>query len=205
VSSAPAPGGKLLALRRAPTADSELSDEALLAACAAGEPAALGVLFDRHQQPLHRFLQRMLIRDPSAVDDLVQQTFLEVWRSSPRYRPLASVRTWMMAIASNLVRHRYRAESRREHALTGLAAVAGLAAATRRPDDAAAQRQLLGQLGDALQQLPHELREVFVLCEIEEVPGVEVARALGLREGTVWRRLHDARKRLRAALQGGAR
>jgi RNA polymerase sigma-70 factor (ECF subfamily) len=73
------------------------------------------------------------------------------------------------------------------------------------PDDDAMRRQMVDRLGAALETLSHDLREVFVLCEIEEVPGVDVARALGLREGTVWRRLHDARKALRLALEGGRR
>lgn len=195
----------MIPLRRPPTSDSELTDEALVAACATGDPAALGVLFDRHQQALLRFLHRMLPGDGASAEDLVQLTFLEVWRASARFRPIASVRTWLFAIASNVVRHRYRAESRRRDAMSRLSAVAELGAPAHRPDDAVAHRQAVAQLGRALEALPHELREIFVLCEIEEVPGVEVARALRLREGTVWRRLHDARKRLRACLQGAAR
>jgi DNA-directed RNA polymerase specialized sigma24 family protein len=40
----------------------------------------------------------------------------------------------------------------------------------------------------------------FVLCDLEEIPGVEVARTLRVPEGTIWRRLHVARKRIRSAL-----
>jgi RNA polymerase sigma-70 factor (ECF subfamily) len=42
---------------------------------------------------------------------------------------------------------------------------------------------------------------VYLMCDVEEIPGVEVARTLGLREGTLWRRLHDARRALRASLE----
>ena len=52
----------------------------------------------------------------------------------------------------------------------------------------------------ALDDLPHDLREAFVMCDLEEVAGVDVARALGVREGTLWRRLHEARRALRCAL-----
>ncbi len=180
----------------------ELGDEALVAACAVGDPGALGALFDRHHEALCRFLAR-LSRDPSEIDDLVQQTFVEVWRSAARFRGGAQVRTWMFGIAANLVRHRARSEGRRKAALADLAQAAP--AATRGPDDAAIRRELVARMRDALASLPDELREVFVMCEVEEVPGVEAAKVLGLREGTVWRRLHDARKRLRAILEGGAR
>ena len=52
------------------------------------------------------------------------------------------------------------------------------------------------------QQLAPDLREVFVMCDLEEVPGAEAATALGLREGTLWWRLSEARKALRKALEG---
>ena len=55
-----------------------------------------------------------------------------------------------------------------------------------------------------LASLPHDLRVVFVMCELEEVSGAEAARVLNLRQGTLYRRLHDARRKLRYALDRGA-
>ncbi len=52
-----------------------------------------------------------------------------------------------------------------------------------------------------LRGLPLPLRIAFVMCDIEEVPCAEAARALGLRQGTVWKRLHRARKILGSALE----
>ncbi len=190
----------VIPIRRAQSVRQELGDEALVAACAVGDAGALGALFDRHHDALCRFLSR-LSRDASEIDDLVQQTFVEIWRSAARFRGGAAVRTWMFGIAANLVRHRARSEGRRKAALADLALSAPLP--SRGPDDAAIRRELVARMQTALAGLSPELREVFVMCEIEEVPGVEVARVLGLRQGTVWRRLHDARKALRAALEGG--
>jgi RNA polymerase sigma-70 factor (ECF subfamily) len=190
--------GEVIPLRR-PQPAAEVSDEALVAACALGDAAALGTLFDRHVDALARFVERLVRREGSEVEDLVQTTFVEVWKSAARFRAGAAVRTWMFGIAANVVRHRARSEGRRRAAMEGLAEVP---AAAHGPDEDAMRREMLDRLGAALEELPMDLREVFVLCEIEEVPGVEVARALGLREGTVWRRLHDARKRLRAAIGG---
>jgi len=59
-------------------------------------------------------------------------------------------------------------------------------------------------LAAALDRLPHDLRTVYVLCDLEDLPGVEAARVLGLRDGTLWRRLHEARRALREAIEGGA-
>jgi RNA polymerase sigma-70 factor (ECF subfamily) len=55
--------------------------------------------------------------------------------------------------------------------------------------------------------LPHELRTAFVMCELEDISGVEAARVLNWRPGTLWRRLHEARQALRRMInddQGGA-
>src|SRR5437764_1342568 len=64
----------------------------------------------------------------------------------------------------------------------------------RRPGDF---QQLLARLASAFDELPSHLRAVFTLCDLEGIRGVEVARILDVPEGTVWRRLHDARARLR--------
>lgn len=178
----------------------QLTDQALLAACAVGDPGALGALFDRHHDALHGFLHRLARTNPEEIDDLAQATFVEVWRAARRFRGGASVRTWIFGIASNLVRRRFRSEGRRRAAFAALASAPP--PRSERPDDAAIRAQLADRAGIALAALSHEFREVFLLCDVEGVPGVEVARALNLREGTVWRRLHVARRRLREALEG---
>jgi RNA polymerase sigma-70 factor (ECF subfamily) len=83
-----------------------------------------------------------------------------------------------------------------------MAAVAAEPPATeqQRPDEWAAQRELAARLEAVFESLPTDLRVAFTLCDIEGMRGVDVARALKLPEGTVWRRLHDARLRLRAVL-----
>jgi RNA polymerase sigma-70 factor (ECF subfamily) len=189
--------GKLIPLRRLAGDTAEMSDEALLAACAVGERAALGALFDRHHQGVFRFLGRLIAAERHALDDLVQNTFLEVWRSAGRFASRGAARSWILGVAANVARHHVRGEARRRAVLERLPDVGSPG---RRPDDAAADRELVARLDAALAALPHDLAVAFVLCDLEDVPGVEAARALGVREGTMWRRLHDARKRLRAAM-----
>jgi RNA polymerase sigma-70 factor (ECF subfamily) len=191
-----------LSLRQQRPADPGLSDEALVAACAVDDPAALGLLFDRHAAAVTRFLARLVGERCHDLDDLLQTTFLEGWRAAARYRGRASVRSWLFGIAANLARHHVRSEVRRRNAIAGLADEASAArTGDARPDELTFRGQLRQQLGAALTRLPHDLRVVFVLCDIEEIAGVEVAQVLGLREGTVWRRLHEARKLLRARLE----
>ena len=73
------------------------------------------------------------------------------------------------------------------------------------PDEALQRAQALQRLAAAVEELPHDLRAAYVLCDLEELPGVEAARVLGVRAGTLWRRLHEARRALRDAIEEGAR
>jgi RNA polymerase sigma-70 factor (ECF subfamily) len=208
--------GKVLPLRRGPQAGGveregdpgpgaplhpgpSVSDESLVAACGAGDLAALGALFDRHHRPLYGFLSRLAGTDERDLDDLVQATFLEVVGAAKNYRRQAAVRTWLFGIAARVVSRHVRSDVRRR-------ALHLRAAEQAREDgpDATAdaeRRDLMARIGAVLAQLPHDLRAAFVMCVVEEIPGGEAARALGVREGTLWWRLHEARKALRAALE----
>jgi RNA polymerase sigma-70 factor (ECF subfamily) len=68
------------------------------------------------------------------------------------------------------------------------------------PDDQLARRQLLARIERAIGSLPHDQQVAFILCDLEQLPGVDVARVLAIPEGTLWRRLHVARKAVRAAV-----
>jgi len=185
---------------------SDISDEALLAACAVGDSAALGALFDRHHEPVYRLVSRLLHTEPSEIDDLVQTTFLEAWRSAHRYNARGSVRSFLFGIAANTVRHHVRSAQRRRSAIAECPApphAAAGGAATDGPDALLLRSQQVNRLAAALHELPHDLRAAYVLCDLEDVPGVEAAQLLGVRAGTLWRRLHDARRALRAAIEGG--
>jgi RNA polymerase sigma-70 factor (ECF subfamily) len=194
--------GQIVPLRRAPETRAtiaEISDEALLAACGVGDTAALGALFDRHNDAVYRLISRLLRTEPAEIDDLVQQTFLEVWRSAKKFGGRGAVRSWLFGIAANTVRHHIRGAVRRRAAL---AEVPPPPSATT-PHDAALRAQQVHRLAAALEELPDDLRVVYVMCDLEEVPGVEAARVLGVRAGTLWRRLHEARRALREAIDGG--
>ena len=192
--------GKLVPLRRASGAVAEMSDEALLAACGTGDLAALDALYERFHLPLYRFIARLPTTDVGARDDLVQATFLEVRRSAGRFRSSSSVKTWLLGVAANIARHQLRGERRRRanHARYAERVVK----LAERPDEQVERRELLARTAEVVASLPHDLQVTFILCDLEEIPGVEVARALRVPEGTIWRRLHVARKKIRSAIQG---
>ena len=190
----------LLPFRRVEGTVTELSDEALLAAAAASETAALGALFDRHHDAVRRFLARLSGTDDRDLDDLVQTTFEAVPRAARRFDGRSPVKTWLFGVANNVARHHVRTEIRRKRLSQALAA-----AAREDRRDASAEvleRERAARLKDAIAALSPKLREAFVLVYLENVPGADAARVLGIREGALWKRLHEARARLRSALQG---
>ena len=70
------------------------------------------------------------------------------------------------------------------------------------PLDAQLERKkLLARIAEALSRLPRDQQIAFILCDLEQLPGVEVARVLDIPEGTLWRRLHTARKAMRQAIE----
>jgi RNA polymerase sigma factor (sigma-70 family) len=185
---------KILRFRR-PAHD--LSDEALVLACGASDGQALEELFHRHGAQVHRVLARLGHINREDLDDVVQTTFLEVYRSANRFNRRSAVSTWILGVAMNVARHHARGEARRRSAMSAVARVSP-SADRRGPDEWASQRQSLERMQIAFDALPYDFRIVFTLCDLEGVKGTEVARALGVPEGTVWRRLHEARIRLRA-------
>ena len=195
--------GKLLALRRAGAAAAALSDEALLAACGTGDLGALDALFERFHVVVFRFLGRLAATDELARDDLVQATFLEARRAARGFKGRSSVKTWILGIAANLARHHLRGEQRRRENHARYAE--RLLAVPERPDEQVERSELLAEIRDALAGLPYDQQVAFILCDLEEIPGVDVARVVGVPQGTIWRRLHVARKAVRAAVERATR
>jgi RNA polymerase sigma-70 factor (ECF subfamily) len=191
--------GALIPLRRVGSSAESLSDEALLAACALGDPAALGALYDRYHEAVYRFLGRFLSGYPDDHDDVVQATFLQAQRSAGKFQRGSPVRTWLIGIAANQARHHVRGEQRRKAAMSSYAEHPQ--PASEGPERSAEQSQLLRRLAEALAELPHDLRVPFVMCDVEGIPGVDAARAVGVAPGTFSRRLFEARQSLRKMLQ----
>jgi RNA polymerase sigma-70 factor (ECF subfamily) len=195
--------GTLVPLRRVSGDIAEMSDEALLAACATGDAPALGALFDRFHAAVYRFASRLPMTDELARDDLVQATFLEVRRAAHSFRGTSLVKTWILGVAANVARHTLRAERRRRvHQARYLERIT---AAPEPLDAQLERRKLLARIAGALAGLPRDQQIAFILCDLEQLPGVEVARVLDVPEGTLWRRLHTARKTMRAAIEKATR
>jgi RNA polymerase sigma-70 factor (ECF subfamily) len=164
------------------------SDATLLQRVAAGEVSALGVLYDRHARGLLRFAQRV---DPQEAEDLLQITFMRVARLAGRFDGRTpSARAWLFAIMTRIAQERSRSLRRFS------AALARLADLPRRGETSALETA--SDLDRALGRISTAKRTVLLLAEVEGFTCDEIAAMLGIPVGTVWTRLHHARKELRA-------
>jgi RNA polymerase sigma-70 factor (ECF subfamily) len=186
--------GQLIQLRPEARVD-EMSDAGLVAACAAEDRTARALLFERHVDAVHRFVARMRASDADSVDDVVQVTFVRAFQSAVRFHG-TSARSWLYGIAANVVREHARKEIRRKRAMSVVAEDLPRTTQARDP-------HLLAKLPEAIAALPHELRTAFVFVDLEGEKGCDAAAALGIPEGTLWRRLFQARTALRKAIDGG--
>jgi RNA polymerase sigma-70 factor (ECF subfamily) len=177
-----------------------MDDDELIAAVAEGDDTALRELFSRHAPWLAARLRGVL---PAAeVEDVLQETFLAVWRGARGYRPGGSVGGWTWGIARRQAALWLR---RRGPAELLLPALPGCAAADGRhpgdPAEAAASRADLAHAVRALGPEGGAQREIWRLMYVEDRTVAEVAELMGVPEGTVKSRAHRARQLMRAALR----
>lgn len=180
--------------------DLERADPELLAALGGGDLGAMRLLYDRHAPWLSARLTRRC-NSPEVVADVLQETFVALWRGSERWRGDGEVAAWLWGIAVRQLVSRLR---RRPAAL--VLPLDEVSAA--RPAEPSAEELVLlgveyGSLGGALLRLSPDMRAVVQATVLDGLTTREAARLLGVPEGTVKTRLHRAKAHLRQDLAGG--
>jgi RNA polymerase sigma-70 factor (ECF subfamily) len=183
-------------------------DAELMRAYAAGDPGAFERLYARHKGPLYRYLVRQC-RDRALADDLFQETWSRVVAARARYQPRAKFQTWLFTLAYNgFIDHCRRTRARPIGVSTtpdGDDLLDTLpAAASDDPAQLACDEQLRARLRAALDALPPEQRDAFVLYDQAGFSIEEIARAMGVVAETAKSRLRYAVAKLRAALADAA-
>ena len=178
-------------------------DAALMLRYRNGDPRAFEILYTRHKGALYRFLQR-LCRNREAVNDLFQESWSKLIVSRERYEPRAQFTTFLFHIAHNCAVDYFRRAARQHIGNTD--DVSELqerlpSAETDRPDAQASEAQLQKAFELALQQLPEEQRNVFVLREETGLSLEEIGAITGVTMETAKSRLRYALAKLRAALK----
>jgi len=173
----------------------------------AGQDAALNDLMERHATPVFHFLCRMTGNEDDA-NDLAQETFVRVFKSSGSFRPEQKFSSWLFTIAANLARNHFRWRARHpnvsldaenpetEQSLGGTLPADGPA-----PNEAALAAERAQAVRVAVGKLPEDLREAIVLCEWENRSTAEAATILETTPKAVESRLYRARQVLRERLK----
>jgi RNA polymerase sigma-70 factor (ECF subfamily) len=178
----------------------QLDDSGVVAAFLDGNKRAFGELVERYQNRLLNFIYRTT-GDRERAEDLVQETFIRVYRHLHRFDQSKKFSTWIYTISSNLAKNELRNRSRNPLVLFQTLMKNRQADErplewednTYRPDDLFRKRHLKSQVDAAVDQLPEHHRTVFILREMEGKTYEEIAEITSTNLGTVKSRLNRAR------------
>jgi len=177
----------------------EETDEALMAAVAGGDAAALSALYDRYERPTFNLILRLAGRRDVA-EELMQEAFTRLWTTARLFRgERGSFKPWLFTIALNLTRSELSRKRYRVRHLEPEAAEE-LPALTAGPELLAVRAQEAQRVVAALARLSPLLREIVVLRIYQQLKFAEIARMAGAPEGTLKARFHRAVAELRVLL-----
>jgi RNA polymerase sigma-70 factor, ECF subfamily len=189
---------------------SEMQDIDLLRQYNAGDPDAFLALFHRYRKPLYNFILRN-IRYADAAEDLLQDVFVRIIQGAEDFRGESKFTTWLYTIARNLCIDRNRKMVLRRHVSLDERTETGYrhkdpGAPRQVPDETpgvdrnAISNRLRQQIAIAVEALPEEQREVFLMRQLQNLPFQEIAIIVGVSENTIKSRMRYALERLRELL-----
>lgn len=184
----------------APEATSDQDDLVLLARVVEADSAALRELYDRHAAWLHARLMRRC-NDADVVADVLQDTFVTLWKDAAKFRGDSELAGWLWGIAFRRLVSRLR--SRKDVVLLPEWDSPGMGKVPAAEDEVLLGVEY-GDLAGALRRLSPEFRSVVQAVVLDGLTTKEAGRLLGVRENTVKTRLHRAKAQLRGSLAEAA-
>jgi len=181
-----------------PTQNYDEMDDALLMerVCRHDDDRAFSTLVRRFGKKLLNFFARSGVQ--YDAEDLVQQTFLRLYRYRDRYTPSAKVSTFLFILARQVWIDELRRRKRRERLADEFAGEVAQHVAPSAAEEVATAGTV--DLGAALARLPEGMRQVVELGIYQDLPYAEIAAILGIPEGTVKSRMFNALAQLRGLL-----
>jgi RNA polymerase sigma-70 factor (ECF subfamily) len=177
-----------------------LADEELIYLVYKSRAAAFEVIYDRHADAAFSLAYRMC-GQRAIAEDVVQESFLSLWRSSARYdRTRGSVRTWLLGIVHNRAIDALRRRATGERELAVEAEIEERLVAPERTDLEFARREDARQVRDALEQLPDEQSRVIELAYFGGLTHAQIASMLDAPVGTIKGRMRLGLAKLRVTL-----
>jgi RNA polymerase sigma-70 factor, ECF subfamily len=193
-----------MALPRDPRPPERLADEELAALVDAKDPAAFEVFYDRHGGAAYSLAHR-IVGDRQAAEDVTQEAFLSIWRSSARYDPArGSVRSWTLGVVRNRAIDALRRASGPAPKLDfDDAVLLESQPAPERTESEAIRRDAAERVRGAVGKLPPEQSQVITLAYFGGFSHSEIASMLGEPLGTIKGRMRLGLEKLRASLAEG--
>jgi RNA polymerase sigma-70 factor, ECF subfamily len=187
----------------------QASDEVLMLRYKDGDIVALEILLAKYQQPLFAFTYKFC-NDYHLAQDLVQEIFLRLIKSAKGYEPRSKFSTYLYTFAHNIcIDHLRRSKKRKNVSLSepineeeGLTVEDTMSNNQASPEKELHQKTLEKALNQAVDELPPEQREVFLLREQMNLPFEEIARVVGCLPSTAKSRMRYALQSIRAKLEG---
>lgn len=183
-----------------------LSDEILLQKIAQQDSAALERLYDRHAQTVFNLIGR-IVRDAAIADELLQETFWQVWQQADRYRGEGSAAAWMYRIARNKSLDQLRRQKARPQPLETGNEADDQTVWDQLPADNAEVEPVVEQRRDsravrqALQEIPAEQRQCLELAYFEGMSQRQIAEHTATPLGTVKTRIKMGMEKLERFLR----
>jgi len=146
-------------------------------------------LVERNAQLVYR-IALAVTRNPHDAEDVAQESFLQLYRGD-RWEQIEDERGYLARVAWRLAARRRSVQARDQELSQQMVSL------EVSPEESAMDRQMEAQLHARIDRLPEKLRQPLVLAALGELKLVEIARILGLPEGTVRRRIHTARQKLK--------
>lgn len=193
-----------LAANQTDSDNQPFDDAAIVARLKAGDMSACRACVDEHSDELYRLAFRLL-RDEATAEDVVQETFVNAWKSLDHFDGRSRLGTWLFRIAYNnalmhLRSHKSVEPFVEDHYSESAAAPVIVVPWRETPEDIVAQGETSEVLEEAIAAIPETLSVVFQLRDVEGRSTAETAEILSLTEGAVKVRLHRARLALRERL-----
>jgi RNA polymerase sigma-70 factor, ECF subfamily len=177
------------------------SDEQLLAEFLGGGEAAFAVLVERYSAELFQFVVRF-VGNPAAAEDVVQETFVQLYQSAAGFDPGRRLRPWLFTIAANKARDHLRSRQRRRELPLGgsggpeeageVTYLDFLAEDSASPSQELEISEQAEAVREIIEEMPDSLREILVFSYFHHFSYKEMAEMLGIPLGTVKSRLHAA-------------
>ena len=179
-----------------------LADEDLMHLVARADAGAFEVVYERHAGAAFSLAYRM-VGTRNVAEDVVQEAFLNLWRSGARYeRARGSVRTWVLGIVHHRAIDALRRSTVHDRRRTSDEGIEERLEAPQRTDAEAARRQEAHTVREAMSTLPSEQCQVIELAYFGGFSHSEIAELLGAPIGTVKGRMRLGLEKMRAALVG---